>query len=190
MAEPGISPNIDITGKPGENSAAARPAGAGGKPGWAAAMAVLLALLIAGTAVAAFFLLQVRGADAVSSRRQAVVAVARRAVADLTTADYRHPQRYAGRLRGEATGRFLNLFTNSAGGFTSVLRQGRVQTAGHAAAVGVQQLSPTAAQLSVLARVTVRNSQTPAGGLRTYRLHVSLILAGSRWLVSNVEFVK
>jgi Mce-associated membrane protein len=151
---------------------------------------VLLALLIAGIVAAGIFLIQVRRADAAASRRQAAVAAARQAVADLTTADYQHPQQYVDRLRAVATGKFLGLFANSATGFKGVLIQGKVQTTGRVAEVGVQRAGADTAQLSVLAYVTVKNSQTPNGARRAYRLSVSMISAGSRWLVSDVEFVK
>lgn len=186
--------------QPGDEAPAAGPAadsGGGAErdqrarvPVWTGAMAVLLALLIAGLAAAVVFLIQVRGFDAAGSRRQAAATAARKAVTDLTTADYQHPQQYVDRLRADATGRFLRLFTNSATGFTNVLVRGKVQTAGRVAEVGVRRISADSAELTVLAYVTVKNSQTPKGAQRVYRLSVSMIPAGSRWLVSNVVFVK
>lgn len=178
-AEPAVSS--------GDSAKPDRPAGA---PVWTAVMVVLCALLIAGIVVAAVFLTHVRGFDAQSSRRQAIVAAARNAATDLTTADYRHPQQYVDRLKAEATGNFLSLFTNSATGFTGVLVQGKVQTTGRVVDVGVQRVGADTAELSVLAYVTVKNSQTPHGAQRAYRLSVSMISAGSHWLVSNVKFVK
>ena len=175
--------------EPAGENAAARPGRPAGR-GWLLILAVLLALLVAGLVIAAVLLARVHAADAASSSRRAAVAAARHAVTDLTTADYRHPRQYAGRLQADATGRFLTLFTNSATGFASVLEKGRVQTTGHVAAVGVRQAGPDAAKLSVVAQVTVKNSQAPAGSQRTYRLSVSMIRAGSRWLVSDVEFVR
>jgi Mce-associated membrane protein len=163
---------------------------AAGAPVWAAAMAGLLALLIAGIVVALVFLGHVRGSDAQSSRRQAAVAAARNAVTDLTTADYQHPQQYVGKLKADATGSFLSTFTNSSTGFQKLLAQGKVQTIGNVVDVGVQRIGTGTAQLSVLAYVTVKNSQTPGGNQRVYRLSVSMISAGSRWLLSNVEFVQ
>ena len=152
-------------------------------------MAVPLVLLIAGGVVAAVFQAKVSGADAAASRRQAAIAAARHAVIDLTTADYRNPGQYIARLKADGTGKFLTLFSNSATGFRAVLERGKVQTAGQIADVGVQQVGQDTAKLTVLAYVTVKNSETPKGTQRTYRLAVSQISAGSRWLVSNVEFV-
>ena len=153
-------------------------------------MAALLALLIAGVVVSVIFLVHVRGAGAQRSRQQAAVAAARKSVADLTTASYQQPQQYVDKLRADATGNFLKTFTNSAAGFKNVLQQGKVVTVGKVVDVGVQQVGNDTAQLSVLADVTVKNSQTPNGSQRAYRLSVSMISAGSHWLVSNVVFVQ
>lgn len=172
-------------GGDGGRAAAGAPA-----PVWAAAMAALLALLIAGVAVAAVFLGHVRGSQAQRSRQQGAVAATRKAVADLTTASYQQPQQYVDKLRADATGSFLSMFTNSAGGFKNVLQQGKVQTTGKVVDVGVQHIGTDTAQLSVLADVTVKNSQTPKGSQRAYRLSVSMISAGSHWLVSSVRFVQ
>lgn len=174
-----------VEGGDGERAAAGARA-----PVWAAAMAALLAVLTAGVAVAAVFLGHVRGSQAQRSRQEAAVAAARNAVADLTTASYQQPQQYVDKLRADATGSFLNMFTNSAGGFKNVLQQGKVQTTGKVVDVGVQHIGTDTAQLSVLADVTVRNSQTPKGSQRAYRLSVSMISAGSHWLVSSVRFVQ
>ena len=174
----------------GEDEAPADPGHEAGAPVWAAAMAVLLALLIAGVVISVVFLARVRGSDAAGSRRQAVVAAARNAVTDLTTADYQHPQQYAAKLKGDTTGSFLSMFTNSSSGFQKLLEQGKVQTIGSVVDVGVQRIGTDTAQLSVLAYVTVKNSQNPNGDQRVYRLSVSMISAGSHWLVSNVEFVQ
>lgn len=181
----GLEPAADL-----EPAAGAQPAAEASAPAWTAAMALLLVLLIAGAGAAISFLLQVRQADAASAGRQAAVTAARAAVTDLTTADYRHPRRYLGRLRADATGKFLSLLGNSATGFANVLAAGKVQTAGRVAAAGVQRFGPATAELTVVAEVTVRNAQAPAGTRRVYPLRVWLIRAGSHWLVSNVEFVR
>jgi Mce-associated membrane protein len=174
----------------GEDETSADPGHEAAAPRWAAAMAVLLALLIAGVAVSVVFLARVGGSDAANSRRQAAVAAARNAVTDLTTADYRNPQQYVAKLKADATGNFLSMFTNSSAGFQNLLQQGKVQTTGNVVDVGVQRIGTGTAQLSVLAYVTVKNSQEPSGAQRVYRLSISMISAGPHWLVSKVEFVQ
>jgi type II secretory pathway pseudopilin PulG len=165
-------------------------ADASGAPVWVAVMTVLVALLVAGVVTAAVFQSRVQGSNTQAGSRQAAVAVARTAITDLTTANYQNPQQYVDRLKPLAVGNFLSLFTNSAGGFQDVLAEGKVQTTGRVADVCVQRMGAGTAQLTVLAYVTVKNSQTPKGSERVYRLTVSMIQSGSKWLVSNVEFVR
>jgi Mce-associated membrane protein len=189
--EPGAAEPAASDGDlPGPVPAPEEPGHNRGAPVWVAGMAALLAVLIAGIVVAVVFLGHVNSSDTQNSRRQAAVAAARTAATDLTAADYQHPQEYIGKLKGVATGNFLKLITNSSSGFASVLAQGKVQTSGRVVDVGVQKIGTDTAQLSVLAYVTVKNSQSPNGSERAYRLSVSMISAGSRWLVSNVEFVQ
>jgi Mce-associated membrane protein len=167
----------------------AEPARRAGAPVWLAAMTVLVVLLIAGVVTIAINLSDVRGNDAQASSRAAAVSVARTAVTDLTTANYRDPQQYVQRLKPLAVGTFLSQFTNSASGFQDLLTQGKVQTTGRVVDVGVQRMGNGTAQLTVLVYETVKNSQTPKGSQRAYRMTVSMIQSGSQWLVSNVESV-
>jgi Mce-associated membrane protein len=167
----------------------AKPARRAGAPIWLTAMTVLVALLIAGVVTVAINLSDVRGDNAQASSRAAAISVARTAVTDLTTANYRDPQRYVQKLKPLAVGTFLSQFTNSASGFEDLLTQGKVQTTGRVVDVGVQRLGSGTAQLTVLVYETVKNSQTPKGSQRAYRMTVSMIQSGSQWLVSNVESV-
>lgn len=157
---------------------------------WAVSVAVLCALLIVGLVMAGLAWSRASGADATKNGQQAAISVARAAVTDLTSASYQDPNAYAAKLRPLAAGQFLSEFGNSATGFKEILVQGKVQTSGQVMDVGVQKFDGTTAQLAVLAYVTVKNTQTPSGSQRAYRLNVSMVESGSKWLVSNVEFVQ
>ena len=173
-----------------ESGDAGKPRRQAGAPVWTTVMALLVVALIIGVVTAAGYHSRVSNYNAQASSRQAAIAVATTAVTDLTTADYKDPTQYVDKLKPLAVGNFLSLFTNSASGFQDVLVQGKVQTTGRVAYVGVQRMGTGTAQLTVLAYVTVKNSQTPKGSQRVYRLAVSMIQSGSQWLVSNVEFVQ
>jgi Mce-associated membrane protein len=80
--------------------------------------------------------------------------------------------------------------SNSASGFKAILAQGKVQTAGKVVSAGVEKFGGTTAQLAVLAYESVKNTETPSGSERAYRMTVSMVQSGSKWLVSNVEFVQ
>jgi Mce-associated membrane protein len=174
-------------GDSGADEETGTPASAGV---WAASVAVLCALLIAGLVIAGMSWSRASDANATSNGQQAAISAARTAVTDLTTADYRDPNAYSAKLKPLSAGQFLSTFGNSATGFKEILVQGKVQTTGKVMDVGVQKFSGTTAQLAVLAYVTVKNTQTPSGSQRAYRLNVSMVESGSKWLVSNVEFVQ
>jgi Mce-associated membrane protein len=174
-------------GDSGADEETGTPASAGA---WAVSVAVLCALLIAGLVTAGMFWNRASGADTTSNGQQEAITAARTAVTDLTTADYRDPSAYSAKLKPLSAGQFLSMFGNSATGFKEILVQGKVQTTGQVMDVGVEKFNGTTAQLAVLAYVTVKNTQTPGGSQRAYRLTVSMVESGSKWLVSNVEFVQ
>lgn len=157
---------------------------------WAISVAVLCALLIAGLVTAGIFWQRAGKADASSNGEQAAEAVARTAVTDLLTADYRNPGAWSAKLKPIAAGQFQSVVGNSSSGFKTILQQGKVQTTGKVVNLGVEKFGGTTAQLAVLAYETVKNTQTPKGSERAYRMKVSVIQSGSKWLVSNVEFVQ
>jgi Mce-associated membrane protein len=169
-----------------EETRSARPAGA---PIWLAAMAVLVALLIAGIVTTVLNASHVNNNNAQANDRSAAVAAARTAVTDLTTANYQDPQQYLNRLKPLAVGSFLSQITDSASGFEDLLTEGKVQSTGDVVDIGVQRTGTGTAQLTALVYETVKNSQTPKGSQRAYRMSISMIESGSQWLVSNVVTV-
>jgi Mce-associated membrane protein len=171
----------------GEDAEVGPPASAGV---WVASVMVLVAALIAGLVTAGIFWNRTNGANATSNGKQAAEAAARTGVTDLLTADYRNPGAWSAKLKPLAAGQFLSVVGNSASGFNQILAQGKVQTTGQVVEVGVQKFNGTTAQLAVLADETVKNSQTPSGSARSYRMVVSMVQSGSKWLLSNVEFVQ
>ena len=170
-----------------DGDVAGRPASAGL---WAASVAVLVVVLIAGLVTAGMYWNRASGASATSNGQQQAESVARTAVTDLISANYKDPQGYAAKIKQVAVGKFLNEFGNASSGFAKILTEGQVQTSGTIEEVGVEKFDGNTAQFAVLANVTVKNTQTPQGAPREYRLQVSMIQSGSKWLVSNVEFVQ
>ena len=157
---------------------------------WVASVTVLVAALIAGLVTAGIFWNRANGVNATTNGKQAAEAAARTGVTDLLTADYRNPGAWSAKLKPLASGQFLSVVGNSASGFNQILAQGKVQTTGQVVDVGVQKFNGTTAQLAVLADETVKNTQTPTGSKRAYRMVISMVQSGSKWLLSNVEFVQ
>lgn len=157
---------------------------------WAASVAVLSAALIAGLVLTGLFVSSGNGAGDTLSGERAAEAAARIAMTDLFTTSYKDPDAFAARLKPLAAGQFLNVVTNASAGFTKILTQGKLETTGQVQEVGVQQFSGTTAKVAVLAYETVKNSQTPQGSQRAFRMSLSMIKSGSKWLVSDLEFVQ
>jgi Mce-associated membrane protein len=157
---------------------------------WAVAVLVLVVLLIGAVAGAASYWSKASSASASANGTQAAESVAKTAVTDLITANYQDPSAYTEKIKQVAVGNFLNEFGNASAGFAKILVEGKVQTSGTIEGVGVEKFNGTTATLAVLAAVTVKNSQTPTGAQRVYRLRVSMVQSGSKWLVQNVEFVQ
>jgi Mce-associated membrane protein len=160
-----------------------------GAPLWLASMVVLVVLLIAGVVVGGLFLSQVSANQSAASDRQAGLFAAKTAVIDLTTANYQNPSQYIAKLKPLAAGQFLNEFANGAKGFSTILSEGKVQTKGSVVNAGIASFGGTGEQVDVLAQETVTNSQTKNSS-RYYRMEVTMIKSGSKWLVSNVKFVQ
>ncbi|MBO0804176.1 MAG: hypothetical protein J2P25_14020 [Nocardiopsaceae bacterium] len=171
-----------------EDEDTASPVSAGG---WVASMALLVVLLIAGLVTVGIYWSRANSAaNAAGGSPNAAIAVARTAVTDLTTVSYKNADAYAAKLKPLAAGNFLSQYGNSASGFKNLLEKGKVQSSGQVVQVGVDKYNGKTAQLAVLAYVTVKNTQTPKGSERAYRLAVSMVQSGSKWLVSNVQFVQ
>lgn len=166
-----------------------RPAGPSA-PVWLATTIVLVAALIAGVAVAWNYHGKAAAVDAASADRNAVQSVARTVGADLTTTDYQHPDDYIARLKPYAVGDFLSTYVNAGSGLAKLLQQGKVQTKGQVTQVAVQDLTGTTATVILLAQDTVKNTQNPKGSVSEFRMVLSMIKSGSKWMVSNVKVVQ
>jgi Mce-associated membrane protein len=192
-AEPAGSAAADDDGDDAADDDAAVDAGTGSPASagrWAVAMAVLVVALIAGLVTSGIFWSRAGSANATGNGQQAAIAAGKTAVLDLTTVNYQNPGAWSAKLKPLAVGQFLSVVNNSANGFKEILSQGKVQTTGQIQSVGVEKYSGTTATLAILAYETVKNSQTPQGSERAYRMRVSMVQSGSKWLVSNVEFVQ
>lgn len=161
-----------------------------GAGAWTVSVAVLSVLLIAGLVTLGMFWNQTSGANATSSGQQAAEATARTAVTDLFTTSYKDPGAFATRLKPLAAGQFLSVVSNAASGFSKILEQGKVETTGQVQQVAIEQYNGTTAKVAVLAYETVKNTQTPQGSVRAFRMSLSMVKSGSSWLVSNLEFVQ
>lgn len=173
------------TGSDGTGSDGPATAGA-----WAVTVTVLSLLLIAGLVTTGVFWNRTNGTGSTSNGQQAAEATARTAVTDLFTTDYTDPGAFAARLKPLAAGQFLSVVTNASTGFAKILAAGKVQTTGKVQQIAVQQYGGDTAKVAVLAYETVKNTQTPQGSERAFRMSLTMVKSGSNWLVSNLEFIQ
>lgn len=124
------------------------------------------------------------------SLRRDAIRVASAQVVDLTTID---PARVDDRitdLRKRTTGDFRRQLQGIAETFRSVVRTGKVETAGDVVAVGVTSVTDRRARVLVANRTTVTNASAKAPTTRAYRISVDLLRVDDTWLVSGMEFVQ
>jgi Mce-associated membrane protein len=185
-ADEGEEPAFGWT-PPEDNDEAPRPAGV-----WAVSVAALVVLLIAGLVTAGLYWNKASKASATTNGAQGAVSTAKTAVTDLFTINYKDPSAFAARLKPLAAGQFLGVVNNSANGVTKLLQQGQVQTTGKVAQAGVEKMSSNGdtAQVAVLGYEIIKNSQNPQGSERPYRMVLSMVKSGPKWVVSNLEFVQ
>lgn len=164
---------------------APRPAGA-----WAASVAVLVVLLIAGLVTAGLYWTKASSASADANGKQAAISTAETAVTDLFTIDYKNPNAWAANLKKLAAGQFLGVISNSSSAFAKIIPEGKVQTTGKAQLAGVESYKGDTAQVAVLGYEIIKNSQNPQGSERPYHMVLSMVKSGSNWVVSNLEFVQ
>ncbi len=152
----------------------------------AVAAAVVLALLVAIFVEGSV----VRRHQRLESLQRDAVRVANAQVVDLTTVDAAHVDDRIADMRKRTTGDFRRQLQGISETFTSVVRAGKVETAGDVVAAAVTSLTLRHAHVLVANRTTVTNTSAKAPTTRAYRIRVNLLRVKDAWLVSGMEFVQ
>ena len=124
------------------------------------------------------------------SLRRDAIRVASAQVVDLTTIDAEHVDDRLADLRKRTTGDFRRQLQGISETFRSVVRSGKVQTAGDVVAVAVTSVSDRRAHVLVANRTAVTNTSAKQPTTRAYRIGVDLVRVKDTWLVSGMEFVQ
>lgn len=149
-----------------------------------------LAAAVAGLAVAAGIIGgSVMGASGAGHERSAVLDAARQEVLDIVTISPGSLNGDLGRIIGGATGEFKSEISSQKSPFINVIKQQKVSSAGSISAAGIESVNGDNASVLVAAAATVKNSQSPAGAARDYRMQVTMQKVNGQWLASQVEFV-
>jgi len=124
------------------------------------------------------------------SLRRDAIRVANAQVVDLTTIDPAHVDDRLADLRKRTTGDFRRQLQGISQTFRSVVRSGKVRTAGDVVAAAVTSVTDRRAHVLVANRTTVTNTSAKQPTTRAYRIRVDLLRVDDRWLVSGMEFVQ
>jgi Mce-associated membrane protein len=178
-----------------KEKAPAAPAGtehAPRRPRTRARMLILGALLavVVGLAVAG----GLAGGTAASANdqnqeRTAVLAAARQEVLSIISISSGSLSSDLSRIAAGATGDFKTEVTSQKSSFSTIIKQQKVTSSGSIAAAGVESVKGDKATVLVAATATVKNTQSPKGAARDYRMQVTLQKVNGHWLAAQMEFV-
>jgi Mce-associated membrane protein len=149
-------------------------------------LALLLVLVLAGVG---YLLVQSRYSSAHADDRADAVQAARQLVMNLMTLDHTNPQASLDRVLAASSGEFREQFGSQVAAIQNVLKEAQVSSSGDVTEAGLATLDGDRATVLVAASALVKNTETPDGEPRQYRMSVTLQRDSDAWSVSNVEFV-
>jgi Mce-associated membrane protein len=131
-----------------------------------------------------------RDARVVQERYGAVLAAATAEATAFVNLRYDRAEQTVAAVAAGATGTFRTHYTSASGHVIRVLQRHRSSMSGRVVWSGVVQLDPAHATVIAATAGTVSNDRTGGRPVdRSYRLRLSLVAVGGRWLTSNVQFV-
>ncbi len=130
--------------------------------------------------------------QAADTRPAAVVAAmgaASNEVVTLLTVQHASAAADLKRLLDGSTASFHDQLEKQAKSFQTALTAGRVTSSGSVVAAALVSMTGNNAVVGIAAKATVKNKASPKGEPRNYRLTVTVVKIGNRWLVSGLTFV-
>lgn len=153
----------------------------------------MLAVVLVGLLVAVGLLVTSRGAvdDDLTATQQEIATAARTEAMAFLTVDHTDMDPLIDAVLAGATGDFAEQYESQRQMLTDETVRTRATSTAEVVALGVGDFDADAADVLVAANSTVTNTGTGSEGqVRYYRLRLSLVREGDRWLTSNVEFVR
>lgn len=152
-----------------------------------------LAVVLVGLLVGIGVLVATRGHvdDDLTAAQQEVAGAARTEAMAFLTVDHTDMDPLIDAVLAGATGDFAEQYESQRKTLTSEAVRTRATSTGEVVALGVGHLDDDSANVLVAANSTVTNTSTDSEGqVRYYRLRLTLVREGDRWLTSNLEFVR
>ena len=148
---------------------------------------LLVVLLVAALVVVGFLVADARASARAEADRATVEEVAQSVTGDLTSINGADSQQNLNRLLGQATEPLRSQLTGLSQVFSTILRQGQVNSQGQVVAAGVESIGGGNANVIVGVNTLVKNSQAPTGLPRNYRMMVTLRYESGLWRASGVD---
>lgn len=156
---------------------------------WLIGVAVGVAMTLVCGVLSVLLFVDHREVVSSEQRNADVVSATRQVVANLVTLRHDSADSDVKRIQDGSTGEFRKQMDDSTASFSALLKQGQVDSTGHATAVAVVSADEQHAEAIAAVSSTVKNAEAPAGQPRVYRVKVDLERPDGKWLVAKVEFV-
>ncbi|MFC4604732.1 mce associated protein mas1a [Rhodococcus kronopolitis] len=149
----------------------------------------LVTLLLAGALVAAAVALvfQATAARHTDALRTEAVTVARDYSVALSSFDFQTLDANRDKVVAMSTPAFAGKYNEMVDALRQIVTEGKGQATATAEHVGIESLDDSAAAVLVFVDQQAKNVLAPEGNSQKYRMVVSLVRDGDRWLVDNVD---
>lgn len=130
-----------------------------------------------------------RDRQATDQERTRLLAAARQEAVNFTTIDYQALDESIANVLSLATGSFREQFVENEEQLRMLVTANEAVSTGEVREAGVVVADDTSARVLAFVDSTVRNTATPEGQPRFYRLLMDLTKTDDRWLVTDLQFV-
>jgi Mce-associated membrane protein len=154
-----------------------------------AILGALVAVVVALAAVGAVIGTGIVRTDRQDQERTAALAAARQEVLNIMTINPGSLNADLNRIIAGSTGSFKQEISSQKSPFDNDIKQEKVTSTGSIGSAGIASLTGDKAVATVAATATVKNTQSPKGSDRDYRLQVTLRCVNGQWLASQMEFI-
>jgi Mce-associated membrane protein len=162
---------------------------AGRHKAWTASVFALILAIAVSTVATVMLSGKLSQASQEDSLRASALAAGREAATAMTSIKTATAQQDIDHLLSLSIGDFKDQFAQQAPTVVQVVTKGQVDSTGRAVESGLMNSNDSTAQVLTAVSATVKNSEAANGEQRNFRMKVSLVRQGDRWMVTNLEFV-
>lgn len=150
-------------------------------------MLVALLLVCALVAVSVALVIQALAARHTDALRGEAVDIARDYSVALSSFDFQSLDANRDRVVGMSTPAFAGKYNEMVDALRQIVTEGKGQATATADHVGIESLDDSSAVVLVFVDQQAKNVLSPEGNSQKYRMVVSLVRDGDRWVVDNVD---